>query len=387
MENKWQLVKLREVLEQNTSTEELAPGRNYRLLGVRLEGKGPYIREEKSGSQIRATRLRKVESGEFIYSRLFAWRGAFGLIPPAMSGAFVSNEFPTFKIDEGQIFPGYLETYFKQKYVWNEVEKYCTGTTRASRNRLNTKFFLELQIPRPSLEEQKRIATRVAGLATKIEKIRKFRSENLREIEEFLLEKKSELFRSTSKRRKTKPLFKAVLINMGQSPPGHSYNSFGDGIPLLNGPTEFGKTYPIEVKWTTLPTKICKKGDILICVRGATTGKMNWADKGYCIGRGLAALTPDSKSFIPEYIYDFLEVRVQRMLSLASGSTFPNLSCAKLGNLVIPILPRHEQRRIVAYLDSLQTKTDELRKLQAETEKEIEELIPSILKKAFRGEI
>ena len=53
----------------------------------------------------------------------------------------------------------------------------------------------------------------------------------------------------------------------------------------------------------------------------------------------------------------------------------------------LPLPPLPVQRRIVAYLDSLQAKVDELKKLQAETEKEIEELVPSILDKAFKGEL
>jgi len=72
---------------------------------------------------------------------------------------------------------------------------------------------------------------------------------------------------------------------MGQSPEGHSYNTSGDGEPLLNGPTEFGTVHPSPVQWTTAPTRFARKGDILICVRGATTGRLNTADRRYCIGR------------------------------------------------------------------------------------------------------
>ena len=46
-----------------------------------------------------------------------------------------------------------------------------------------------------------------------------------------------------------------------------------------------------------------------------------------------------------------------------------------------------DQRRIVAYLDGLQAKVDELRRLQAETQKELNALMPSILAKAFAGEL
>jgi type I restriction enzyme, S subunit len=44
-----------------------------------------------------------------------------------------------------------------------------------------------------------------------------------------------------------------------------------------------------------------------------------------------------------------------------------------------------DQRRIVAYLDGLQAKVDELRCLQAATGKELNALMPSILAKAFAG--
>jgi type I restriction enzyme S subunit len=46
-----------------------------------------------------------------------------------------------------------------------------------------------------------------------------------------------------------------------------------------------------------------------------------------------------------------------------------------------------EQRRIVARLDALQAKVDELKRLQAETQKVLDALMPSILDRAFKGEL
>jgi type I restriction enzyme S subunit len=45
------------------------------------------------------------------------------------------------------------------------------------------------------------------------------------------------------------------------------------------------------------------------------------------------------------------------------------------------------QRRIVAYLDGLQVKLDALKRLQDETAKELEAMLPSVLDRAFRGEL
>jgi type I restriction enzyme S subunit len=55
--------------------------------------------------------------------------------------------------------------------------------------------------------------------------------------------------------------------------------------------------------------------------------------------------------------------------------------------LTIPAVPISEQRRIVGYLDGLQAKVDALMTLQAETADELAALLPSILDKAFKGEL
>ena len=50
-----------------------------------------------------------------------------------------------------------------------------------------------------------------------------------------------------------------------------------------------------------------------------------------------------------------------------------------------PLLP--SQRRIVAELDALPAEVDALKRLQAETAAELGALLPSILDRAFKGEL
>ncbi len=51
-------------------------------------------------------------------------------------------------------------------------------------------------------------------------------------------------------------LGKIAEIIMGQSPTGETCNDDGIGAPLLNGPTEFGNSYPDPVQYTTDPKKL-----------------------------------------------------------------------------------------------------------------------------------
>jgi type I restriction enzyme, S subunit len=47
----------------------------------------------------------------------------------------------------------------------------------------------------------------------------------------------------------------------------------------------------------------------------------------------------------------------------------------------------NEQCRVVAYLDRLQAKVNVLRELQAKSGKELSALMPSVLDRAFKGEL
>jgi type I restriction enzyme S subunit len=53
----------------------------------------------------------------------------------------------------------------------------------------------------------------------------------------------------------------------------------------------------------------------------------------------------------------------------------------------MPVPPLAEQRRIVAYLDSLSAKAESLKSLQHQSAAELDALVPSILDRAFKGEL
>lgn len=58
-----------------------------------------------------------------------------------------------------------------------------------------------------------------------------------------------------------------------------------------------------------------------------------------------------------------------------------------LRSVPVPVPSLPEQRRIVAYLDGLQAKVDQLKQLQEQTAAELDALLPSILDRAFKGEL
>jgi type I restriction enzyme, S subunit len=117
-----------------------------------------------------------------------------------------------------------------------------------------------------------------------------------------------------------RPLVEVATITMGLSPKRSTYNEQGDGTPLVNGPVEFGERFTKQRKWTTAPTKWCWEGDLVVCVRGSTTGRNVKSDDVYCLGRGVCGLSSKHQCFV-----DLLfENELPTLLGQASGSTFPS---------------------------------------------------------------
>jgi len=155
-------------------------------------------------------------------------------------------------------------------------------------------------------------------------------------------------------------------INMGQSPESSSYNESGDGIPFFQGNADFGERYPVTRIWCNQPTKIANAGDILISVR-APIGALNYAREECCIGRGLAAITPDSSKFSTEFIYWLLKGKNAELNSKGTGSTFKAIGRKILEETMIPDYGFEQQHACAVNLEKvyaiIQMRRQELQKL------------------------
>jgi type I restriction enzyme S subunit len=183
-------------------------------------------------------------------------------------------------------------------------------------------------------------------------------------------------------------LSQVSTIIMGQSPPGESYNLEGHGMPLINGPVEFGEkafSSIIKSKFTTKVTKTCEENDLLICVRGSTTGRTNIAGFKACIGRGVAAIR--AQSVEQWYLNYYLHSKYEEILSSGTGSTFPNISSEYLESIITPLPPLPEQQEIVRRVEALFKIADQIEERYKKARGYVDKLTQSILAKAFRGEL
>ena len=169
---------------------------------------------------------------------------------------------------------------------------------------------------------------------------------------------------------------------MGQSPPSISYNDEGIGEILINGPVEFSNGdhgITKEIKYTSAPTKMCNKGDLIVCIR-ASIGRTNIASNRACIGRGVASIT----SFIEfNYIHNYILINKATLFDLGTGTTFRSVSKDPIRNMLIPVPPLEEQKAIVEKVNCLTALFDELEQQIETNQTQIEQLMQSCLKEVF----
>jgi type I restriction enzyme, S subunit len=172
------VISLSDVLTERRSRVEVRPDGVYPIAGVYGFGRGMLLRDAVRGSEISAKHLFRVSKSQIIYSKLKAFEGAFALVPEAADGRFVSNEFPTFDVNQDLALPSFVALFLSSPKTWKSLQEWITGVG-ARRERLNVKDFLDSEIALPTLEEQRRIVRIVETIETGAYKARQLR-ENAR---------------------------------------------------------------------------------------------------------------------------------------------------------------------------------------------------------------
>lgn len=174
-------------------------------------------------------------------------------------------------------------------------------------------------------------------------------------------------------------------IIMGQSPAGTSMTENQNDIAFIGGASDMGEELPNISRYTSEPTKLSKRDDVIVCIR-ATLGRPIFSDGIYCLGRGVAGIR--SETLMKEYIkYGFLNFE-QYLYDKATGSTFLQVSSKYLNEMPFPLPPTlAEQQRIVNRIESMFAKLDEAKEKAQNVVDGFETRKVAILHKAFTGEL
>ena len=137
-------------------------------------------------------------------------------------------------------------------------------------------------------------------------------------------------------------------IIMGQSPPSQYYNDKKVGIPLIQGNADIENRKTIKRNYTSIVTKKCDEGDVLLSVR-APVGAVAKAQFKACIGRGLCAIKTEN-----DFLYHYLIYIENEWDKYSKGSTFDSINSNELKDITICLpINKSEQTAIAQILSDM----------------------------------
>lgn len=367
--DEWKQTPLKNIIYSNI-IEAPKPTTDYIRLGIRSHCKGTFHELVKIENILSADKMYIVPKNNLILNITFAWEQAIAITDDNDEGKYISNRFPTFAFKDNQL-PTFYKYIIPQKRLKYDLNVASPGG--AGRNRvLNKKLFLSIPVNIPLLKEQEKIAKFLTTVDKKITNLENIITSLENQKKGLLQQIFSQKLRFKDKNGNNYPNWEKKKledisnITMGQSPDSDFVNTEKIGTPFLQGNAEFTNKYPIEKYWCTKPQKIANPTDILLSVR-APVGAINIANKKFCIGRGLSAISFNCNKLFGKYN---LEFNLFQLIKKSQGSTFSSINKKDISEVILFIPCLEEQTKIADFFSAFDRKLEN-QKAQLEHWKQI----------------
>lgn len=163
--SRYNVLPLKNVLVRSKDAIQIENDIKYKRITIKLYGMGVQLRDEIYGSEIGTKRQFIAHSGQLIISRIDARNGAFGIVPPELEGAIVTNDFWLFDVKDASI--EFLMILLSSATFQPYWQSQSSGTT--NRQRVNEYDFLDTQVPLPEKRIQEKIVVNYRGILAEAE--------------------------------------------------------------------------------------------------------------------------------------------------------------------------------------------------------------------------
>jgi type I restriction enzyme, S subunit len=388
----WSTVRLGEVLVEEKVRVGSFDADGLPLLGV--SNTSGLHRSEKPRI-IDMSRYLRVERSWFAYNPMRINVGSIGWAERFDQTGVISPDYVVFSCTE-RIEPKLLYLFVRSFPGLRAINLETAGSVR---ERLYFDSLARIRYPLPPLSEQRRIVARIEELTAKINESRYLRHEAAREVETLVANEIKARFDRGKKSGWTCGTLGGYVIDdcYGTS---EKANDDDSGTPVLRmGNIQNGRLDLRELKYLHVADKdraklVLKRGEILVNRTNSAelVGKCAVFDVegDFAFASYLIRLRLDTKRADPRLVASYINSPAGRSYMFSERKQMTgqaNVNATKLKALPLALPPISEQRRIAAELDALQERVDALKKLQAETAAELDALLPSVLDRAFKGDL
>lgn len=374
------LVAIGDFLVQDRKVVNIEDDIEYMRVTVSANNRGVSLRDREMGKNIGTKRQFRVRAGQFIISKIDARNGAFGLVPEALEGAIVTNDFPVFNVDETRIRVEFLVLITTTQQFIRFAQSCSSGTT--NRQRVDIDMLLAQRVPLPSLVEQNRIVEEYEQRIMEARKLEKGNQISDVEIKEYLeielgvpkqaltVVSNSLQFvsfsalhrwdgRGGSEFKSDYPIlrFEELIseISTGTTPSTSIKEYWDNGDVNFYSPSDIGQHMYLssaERQVTQLAVSRGKarsfnKGTLLFVGIGSTVGKIGiLQEETATSNQQITGIRIDENRAIIEYVFYYFHYFKHITTKEKTQSTIPIVNQDKIRNIPIPVPSMDKQRSI-----------------------------------------
>jgi type I restriction enzyme S subunit len=387
----WPNVRIGDILTYLDERVSLNDSGEYITITVKRRHRGLEERERLLGHQILSKKQFRVVPGAFIISRIQCWHEAYAIVPQNIPpNTIASANYDQFAISPS-VDPSFL-WWLSHSPLFRETIRSSAFGVVIEKMVFDREAWLNKTLPIPPIVEQQRLVARIEELYAKVREASALRRQSSEEVGALFERTRANSFVKASEKG-VRPLSEVATLERGKFShrPRNEPRFFGGEHPWIQiGEIERAHKYIREWHETLNDSGLAiskkfPKGTVLVSI-AATIGATGILDFDCCVPDSIVGVTPKPGTD-SEFLYHYLGYVRTHLETVAPQSAQKNINLQILSPLPVPKLSLSEQQRIVADLDAMQAQVDSVRALQDQTAAELDALMPSILSKAFNGEL
>jgi type I restriction enzyme S subunit len=383
------------------------PNGAIRLLQLADIGDGKFVNKSHrfvNDKKFELLNFTEILEDDVLVARMPDPLGRACLMPKMPQKCITVVDVAIIRPGKDSVLPRWLMHFLNSPEIRQRIELLSSGTTRKRISRGN---LAQIELPIPPLNEQKRIAEKLDSLLARVDScqthlervpqiLKRFRQSVLAAATSGRLTEDWREERAVNGEWEETDVQSVAFVGTG-STPLRSNSSFysSKGTPWVTSAAT-GQTFIHSAKeFVTKEAikahrlKFFPVGTVIVAMygEGKTRGQVSELAIEATINQACAAIVVDETKVAKKYLKLALQANYLEMREMSEGGNQPNLNLSKIKEFTFPLPSPEEQAEIVRRVERLFAYAERLEVRYASASERVGRLSPSLLGKAFRGEL
>jgi len=383
------------------------PNGAIRLLQLADIGDGKFVNKSHrfvNDKKFELLNFTEILEDDVLVARMPDPLGRACLMPKLPQKCITVVDVAIIRPGKDSVLPRWLMHFLNSPEIRQRIELLSSGTTRKRISRGN---LAQIELPIPPLNEQKHIAEKLDSLLARVDSCQT----HLERVPQILKRFRQSVLAAATSGRLTEDwreekgvngeweetdIQSVAFVGTGSTPLRSNSNFYSSkGTPWVTSAAT-GQTFIHSAKeFVTKEAisahrlKLFPVGTVIVAMygEGKTRGQVSELAIEATINQACAAIVVDEAKVTKKYLKLALQANYLEMREMSEGGNQPNLNLSKIKEFTFPLPSPEEQTEIVRRVEKLFAYAAKLEARYTSASEHVERLTPSLLAKAFRGDL